>query len=65
MPLGHTAGLSIPYFVLNTNGLSLGIARRLRAQLNELGNLAGVTGAVDEYPAISALGYVVSAYDYL
>jgi hypothetical protein len=26
-----------------------------------LGNLEGVTGAVDEYPAISAIGYVVSA----
>ena len=26
-----------------------------------MGNLAAVTGNVEEYPAISALGYVVSA----
>ena len=41
--------------------LILGVCTRLRAQLNEMGNLAAVTGNVEEYPAIAALGYVLSA----
>lgn len=46
---------------LERKRLILGDCVRLRSHLSELGSLAAVTGKGEDYPGISALGYVISA----